>query len=348
MRLTAQKIAATLKHRTPHDNKPLFVLMFLCSPNPYAGVIARQRLSKLQKDAAAKANNGIVGLEKAPMPACTGDSRTCRRGRRSISGAPGRSGPRCHLATPWFTGLLFTRTTLPRRMCCQFLENKNPDQDRYVGDRTEGAGSAPPEAYILLFLIAGVPMTEIRIHGRGGQGNVIAAYILAQAAFECGKFAQAFPGFGSERQGAPVTAFVRITGIPIRCHCQVLQRAFLVLQDHALMHTPGITEGLLPEGKILVNWSKPIAPTTTSNGQEVVVIAAANLAMEYLGKPVPNTALLAALLTLTEMAPLEALEKALALRFRDETLERNIRLVRKVAQVVPAGLWKEAADALGH
>ena len=191
-------------------------------------------------------------------------------------------------------------------------------------------------------------MTEIRIHGRGGQGNVVAAYILAQAAFECGKFGQAFPSFGPERRGAPVTAFVRITGIPIRRHRQALQPAFLVLQDHALMHAPGVTEGLLPEAKVLVNWSKRIEPITTSNGQEVVVIPAANLAMEYLGKPVPNTALLAALLTLTEMAPLQALEKAMALRFQDETLERNIRLVRKVAQIVPAGLWKEAADALGH
>jgi pyruvate ferredoxin oxidoreductase gamma subunit len=191
-------------------------------------------------------------------------------------------------------------------------------------------------------------MTEIRIHGRGGQGNVVAAYILAQAAFECGKFGQAFPSFGPERRGAPVTAFVRITGIPIRRHSQVLQPAFLVLQDHALLHSAGITDGLLPEGKILVNVSKPIEPTTARGGQEVVVIPAASLAMEYLGKPVPNTALLAALVTLTEMVPLEALEKALALRFRDETLERNIRLVRKAAQIVPAGLWKEAADALSH
>lgn len=188
---------------------------------------------------------------------------------------------------------------------------------------------------------------EIRIHGRGGQGNVVAAYILAQAAFECGKFAQAFPSFGPERRGAPVTAFVRIAGLPIRRHCQVLQPDFLVLQDHALLRSPGITQGLPPEGKILVNWSKPIEPTTARNGHQVVVIPAAAMAMEFLGKPIPNTALLAALVTLTEMLPLQALEKALALRFRDETLARNIRLVRKAAQMVPAGLWKETADARG-
>ena len=177
---------------------------------------------------------------------------------------------------------------------------------------------------------------------------MVAACILAQAAFEGGKFAQAFPGFAAERLGAPVTAFVRITGIPIQRHFQALQPAFLILQDHALMHAPGITEGLMPKGKVLVNWSRRIEPTTTSGGQEVVVIPAASLAMEYLGRPLPNTALLAALLTLTEMAPLEALEKAMALHFREETLERNIRLVRKVAQIVPAGLWKEVAEAFGH
>ena len=70
--------------------------------------------------------------------------------------------------------------------------------------------------------------------------------------------------------------------------------------------------------------------------------------MEYLGKPVPNTALLAALVTLTEIVPLRALEKALALRFSGETLERNVRLVRKAAQIVPAGLWKETVDARSH
>jgi len=188
-------------------------------------------------------------------------------------------------------------------------------------------------------------MTEIRIHGRGGQGNVVAAYILAQAAFECGKFAQAFPSFGPERRGAPVTAFVRITGVPIRRHCQVLHPSLLILQDHALLRSPGITEGLPRQGKILVNWSKPIEPTTLHDGQEVVAMPAGSIAMEYLGRPVPNTALLAALVTLTGMLPLDALEKALALRFHDEILERNVRLVRKAAQMVPAGLWKEAADA---
>jgi pyruvate ferredoxin oxidoreductase gamma subunit len=191
-------------------------------------------------------------------------------------------------------------------------------------------------------------MTEIRIHGRGGQGNIVAAYMLAQAAFEHGRFAQAFPSFGPERRGAPVTAFVRITREPIRRHCQVLHPEFLVLQDHALLHSPGITAGLPPNGRILVNWSRSIEPTKIGNGYQVVVVPAARLAMEFLGKPLPNTALLAALVTLSGIVPLEALEKALSQRFRDEVLERNVRLMHKAAAMVPAGLWKETADAPSH
>ncbi|RMD71774.1 MAG: pyruvate oxidoreductase subunit gamma, partial [Gammaproteobacteria bacterium] len=83
-------------------------------------------------------------------------------------------------------------------------------------------------------------MIEIRIHGRGGQGNVVAAYLLAIAAFEEGKYSQAFPSFGAERRGAPVVAFVRASDTPFRRRCQVREPAFLIIQDHALLHVPGI------------------------------------------------------------------------------------------------------------
>jgi pyruvate ferredoxin oxidoreductase gamma subunit len=192
-----------------------------------------------------------------------------------------------------------------------------------------------------------VSMTEIRIHGRGGQGNVVAAYILAQAAFECGKFGQAFPSFGPERRGAPVTAFVRIAAAPVRRHCQVINPAFVILQDQALLHSPGTTGGLLPGGGILINSARPPQTSGMPEDRRIVAIAADNLANEFLGKPLPNTALLAALLALTELIPLNALEKALALRFRDDTLAANVRLVRAAAASVPAGAWKEMAHARG-
>ncbi|MGO9057066.1 MAG: 2-oxoacid:acceptor oxidoreductase family protein [Candidatus Binataceae bacterium] len=188
-------------------------------------------------------------------------------------------------------------------------------------------------------------MMEIRIHGRGGQGNVVAAYILAQAAFEHGKFAQAFPSFGPERRGAPVTAFVRIADVPFRRHCAVLHPAVLILQDHALLHSPGTTEGLRPQGAILVNWSGPAESISGSSGQMVMTIPAARMANDFLGKPVPNTVLLAALITLTGLIPLTALERALALRFHGEMLERNVRLVREAANAVPADLWRDVISA---
>jgi pyruvate ferredoxin oxidoreductase gamma subunit len=199
----------------------------------------------------------------------------------------------------------------------------------------------------IALLDVGAPMIEIRIHGRGGQGNVMAAYILAQAACECGKFAQAFPSFGPERRGAPVTAFVRIADAPIRRHCQVAHPALLVLQDHALLHSSGVTEGLLPRGGILINWSKQAGTPTAINGHQILTVPAARLALEFLGRPLPNTALLAALVTVTGILPLEALERAVARRFQDQILERNLRLMRAAAEKVPAGMWKEIVDARG-
>jgi len=189
-------------------------------------------------------------------------------------------------------------------------------------------------------------MTEIRIHGRGGQGSLVAAYILAQAAFEYGKFAQAFPSFGPERRnGAPVTAFVRMADRPVWHHREVLNPAVLILQDHALMHVRGATDGLRSGGAILVNWSRPTEPISAPSGHQVITLPATTMAKDFLGKPIPNTALLAALVTLTGLLPLQALERALALRFHDETLERNVRLVREAAKAVPVGLWREVVNA---
>ena len=183
-------------------------------------------------------------------------------------------------------------------------------------------------------------MIEIRIHGRGGQGNVVAAYLLAIAAFEEGRYAQAFPNFGAERRGAPVTAFIRIADRPIRRRCQVSQPMFLIIQDEALLHVPGVLDGLHVDGGILVNSLQVSDDLTSQLGRDVVSLPASRLATEMLGRPVPNTALLAAFLSLTHILPQQALVKALADRFRGEVLERNTRLVTEAAGLVPAGLWE--------
>jgi pyruvate ferredoxin oxidoreductase gamma subunit len=188
-------------------------------------------------------------------------------------------------------------------------------------------------------------MIEIRIHGRGGQGNVVAAYLLATAAFEAGRYGQAFPNFGAERRGAPVAAFVRIDDKPIRRRCQVREPAFLIVQDEALLHVPGVLDGLRPGVGVLVNSGRTPDQLTPVNGYEVITLPASALANEILGRPVPNTALLAAFLTLTELLPQQALVKALAERFHGDTLERNTRLIEQAAGKVPAGHWKEVHHA---
>lgn len=188
-------------------------------------------------------------------------------------------------------------------------------------------------------------MIEIRIHGRGGQGNVVAANMLAIAAFEVGRHGQAFPNFGAERRGAPVTAFVRVADQPIRRRNQVLNPAFLIVQDRALLSIPGTLDGLLPGGGILVNTRTPVEELGLPEGSNVITLPATQIAQRYIGRPLPNTALLAAFLTLTDLFPIEALITSLAHKFKGEILEKNTLLVRESAAAVPAGLWKEESHA---
>jgi pyruvate ferredoxin oxidoreductase gamma subunit len=188
-------------------------------------------------------------------------------------------------------------------------------------------------------------MLEIRIHGRGGQGNVVAAYLLASAAIDGGRYAQAFPAFGAERRGAPVAAFVRIDANPIRRRCQVREPAFLIVQDPALMDVQGTLSGLQPRGTVLVDG--PALKVDDSGDNEVIAMPATRLAMEHIGRPVPNTALLAAFITLTELMPLSALLDALGERFKGPVLESNRRLVEAAAGTVEPGRWREVAHAAG-
>ncbi len=192
-------------------------------------------------------------------------------------------------------------------------------------------------------------LTEIRIEGRGGQGNVVAAYMLAEAAFEAGRFAQAFPTFGPERRGAPVASFVRISDRPVRRRCQVREPLYVIIQDPSLLHVAGAAQGVLPGGGVLINSSKtPEQLGFSMAGRNVASLAAAAMATEFLGEPIPNTALLAALMALTDLLPLTALEAVLARRFGGDALERNLRLMRAAFERVPPGSWRGRDDAPGN
>ena len=184
-------------------------------------------------------------------------------------------------------------------------------------------------------------MIEIRIHGRGGQGNVVAAYLLAMAAFEEQRYGQAFPNFGAERRGAPVMAFVRISDKPIRRRNQVLNPEFLIIQDQALLHIHGVLDGIVAQGSVLVNSTVNSDELSQRFGLDIISIPATSLAKQILGRPVPNTALLAAFLGLTGMLTQESLAKVLQKRFKGATLEKNLKLIEAAIDMVPLNHWNK-------
>ncbi len=188
-------------------------------------------------------------------------------------------------------------------------------------------------------------MIEFRIHGRGGQGNVAAAYLLAAAAFESGRMCQAFPSFGAERRGAPVTAFVRIDDRPIDLRAQVQSPDYLIIQDDKLLHDGGITNGLKFGGAMIVNSTQEAAELSRQFGCKVFCLPANKMAMETIGRPIPNAALLASFLTLLPLFPLDDFKKALRGKFSGEMLDKNLILADLAADYTPKSLWQEVQNA---
>lgn len=171
-------------------------------------------------------------------------------------------------------------------------------------------------------------MLQIRFHGRGGQGVVSAAEMLAIAAFTEGKYAQAFPSFGSERMGAPVTSYCRIDDKPIRLREPILNPDIVVVQDQTLLHERNLLEGLVETGYVLLNLSHPWehAPDSASklDRSHVCSVPATEIALRHLGKPLPNTVLLGGLAALTGAVRLESLCCAIRSKFTAELAQRNI------------------------
>ncbi|WP_395695145.1 2-oxoacid:acceptor oxidoreductase family protein [Nocardioides sp.] len=182
-------------------------------------------------------------------------------------------------------------------------------------------------------------MFNVRFHGRGGQGVVTAAEMLSVAAFDCGLHAQAFPTFGSERTGAPVTSYCRVDDAPIRFHEPIEVPQAIVVQDPTLFHGVPVLAGVQRSTYLLVNTSRALQLGDVPDGDRVspdrlVTLAATDLAREVLGRPVPNTALLGALAALTGVVPLEAVLVAIRERFEGRVAEANVELaVRAHASV---------------
>jgi pyruvate ferredoxin oxidoreductase gamma subunit len=177
-------------------------------------------------------------------------------------------------------------------------------------------------------------MLEIRLHGRGGQGVVTAAELLSVAAFLDGFEAQAFPSFGSERMGAPVVSFCRISDRPIRVREPVTTPDAVIVVDATLLHHVDLFAGLSPSGYVLINSSRPAGDLglddlieTRPPGQ-VVTVPATDLARTHLGRPLPNICLLGAFAALTEAVTLGSIETAVRDRFTGPVADANIRAAR--------------------
>ncbi len=171
-------------------------------------------------------------------------------------------------------------------------------------------------------------MKEIRLHGRGGQGSVTAAELIAVAAFEDRKFSQAFPAFGVERRGAPVMAFARIADRPIRIRSQIYEPDYVVVQDVTLLEVVDVASGLKADGKIIINTDRPKENLKLKTEAQVVTIDATKIAMEVLGRPIVNTTMLGAFCGATKEVGLESLNKAISERFKGELGRKNLAAIK--------------------
>jgi pyruvate ferredoxin oxidoreductase gamma subunit len=165
---------------------------------------------------------------------------------------------------------------------------------------------------------------EIRIHGRGGQGVVTAAELVAFAAFEDGKYATAFPSFGSERMGAPVQSFVRISNLPIRDRSQIQTPDIVIIQDPTLIGGVNLTKGLKPDGMIIIDTEKSPSEVGLDFNGTILTLPASKIALEKIGRPIQNTTLVGALAGATGLISWESVKKSIMERFPGQIGEKNV------------------------
>jgi pyruvate ferredoxin oxidoreductase gamma subunit len=174
-------------------------------------------------------------------------------------------------------------------------------------------------------------LIEIRWHGRGGQGAVTSAELLAQAAINEGKYAQGFPSFGPERRGAPVVAFNRVSANnPIRNRSAIVSPDVVVVLDPGLRRVVDVTSGLKAGGIIVLNTDRPLKDVEADIDPKwrIAIVDALKIAREVLGVSIVNTAMIGALLKATNAIELESLSEPLKHRF-GLIWEKNIKAVRR-------------------
>lgn len=183
-------------------------------------------------------------------------------------------------------------------------------------------------------------MFQVRIHGRGGQGVVTAAELMSVAAFREGRHAQAFPSFGSERTGAPVVSFCRISETTIRSHEPISAPDALIVQDVSLLNQIDVLGGLKPDGFLLLNTERTpeelglASAAAALPAGHLVRVPATELALEHVGKPKSNVPLLGAFAALTGLISLESVIAAINERFPAKIARGNVAAAEAAYRLV--------------
>ena len=180
-------------------------------------------------------------------------------------------------------------------------------------------------------------LIEIRWHGRGGQGAKTASLLLADAAFNTGKYIQGFPEYGPERMGAPITAYNRISDTPITIHSNIYEPDYVVVVDDTLLESVDVTAGLKDTGAIVINTTKPadyLKKALKRYNGSIYTIDARKVSMETLGKYFPNTPMLAAIVKVSGIMSDEDFVKDMEGSFKHkfakkpEVIEGNMKAIK--------------------
>ena len=186
-------------------------------------------------------------------------------------------------------------------------------------------------------------MTEIRWHARGGQGAKTAATLIAKVALEEGKYSQGFPDYGPEREGAPMRGYTRISDAPVRVHCAIYHPDIVVVLDATLLDSVDVIEGLKEDGTLLINSAEGPATIRERLGLKsgkVYTVDATQIAIDEIGRPIPNTPMMGALVKILPVLKLETILADVEKKFKakgDRIVQGNFQAIRRANKEVKDG-----------